>query len=675
VAPPSRSAPHPWRALAVLAVLILVMLFSILGSATFKPGKWQQQFQVGLGLDLSSGTQVVLQAQTGNGKPPQAGEMQQAINVLEARVNGTGNSGAQVQQVGGDLINISVPGQPASSVIGLVSTTAVLRFRPVLLEGDGTATTPATSPTAQPSGTATVSPSSSASPKASGSASTTPSPAAGVTPTPSGTATAKTKAYIVHDAPAASASATSKPSASAKASGTATPKASGSATPTAPASATPSATASAPSVYGDQSKVNAATLKLFDKLTCKVGPNANTVDDSWKKTVGYTEELNQYNNVNAQIVSCDPNGTKYVLGPAVFTGEDITNVQTGLLQNNSSEWVVNLTLNGSATTAFRNLTTTQYNDYYTAYQSSQGADLNSQVLAETAVVLDGDVQSAPVTTGVIPAGQVQITGGGTNGFTQDEANQLGDVLKFGQLPLNFTQQSVNSISAELGSASLKAGLTAGVIGLILVIIYLFMYYRGLGIVSVSSLLIAALLAYFAVVILSRYQNYRMELAGIAGLIVAIGITADSFIVFFERLRDEVREGKALRPAVESGWKRARRTILVSDTVSFLAAVLLYHFAVSDVQGFAYTLGLTTLIDVVVVFLFTKPMVTLLAGTKFYGGGHKWSGLDPARLGAKNPWRGQRRTVRTQRPGAAAKPGAGSTAGSSSTTSTSTSTEA
>ncbi len=196
--------------------------------------------------------------------------------------------------------------------------------------------------------------------------------------------------------------------------------------------------------------------------------------------------------------------------------------------------------------------------------------------------------------------------------------------------------------------------------------------------SVSSLLIAALLAYLAVVLLSQYQNFTMELSGIAGLIVAIGITADSFIVFFERLRDEVREGKALRPAVESGWKRARRTIIVSDTVSFLAAVLLYHFAVSDVQGFAYTLGLTTLIDVLVVFLFTKPMVTLLAGTKFYGGGHKWSGLDPARLGARNPWRGGgRRTVRAQRPTTGGRPVDGSASGSSasSTTGSTTSTEA
>jgi preprotein translocase subunit SecD len=181
-------------------------------------------------------------------------------------------------------------------------------------------------------------------------------------------------------------------------------------------------------------------------------------------------------------------------------------------------------------------------------------------------------------------------------------------------------------------------MVSGVIGLALVAAYLFAYYRGLGLVAVSSLLLAALLAYLSVVLLSKGQEFTMTLSAIAGLVVAIGITADSFIVYFERLRDAVRDGKALRPATESGWKRARRTILVSDTVSFLAAGLLYHFAGGDVQGFAYTLGMTTLIDIVVVFLFTKPMVTLLAGTRFFSGGHRWSGLDPARLGAKTPWR-------------------------------------
>ena len=255
---------------------------------------------------------------------------------------------------------------------------------------------------------------------------------------------------------------------------------------------------------------------------------------------------------------------------------------------------------------------------------------------------------ASVTSPYGPGGTAQITGS----FTQAQATQLQNVLKYGSLPLRLTPQSVQSVSPTLGRNQLDAGLLAAAIGLTLVIIYSFIYYRGLGLVSVSSLLVSALLTTLSVMLLTKYQNFTLSLAGVAGLIVAIGITADSFVVFFERLRDEVREGKQLRPAVEAGWKRARRTILVSDTVSFLAALLLYYFAISDVKGFAYTLGLTTIIDVVVVFLFTHPMMTLVARTKFYGDGHRWSGLDPARLGARVPWRSSvRRTDIRARSGA------------------------
>jgi len=630
VAPPRRRGPRPVRALALLGVVILVMLISITGKQTFTPSKWQQQFKVGLGLDLSSGTQVVLQAHTANGVPTQ-GAMNQAISVLLSRVNGTGNSGAQVQQQGPDLINVSIPGQPPENVLKLVSTTAKMAFRPVYLVEPYTGAA-VSNPAARPSSTAV--PSNSATPSASTSAS-----------------------------PKASTNAQSERLASPSPTATSTATASTSATPSASASATPSSTATTPTTYGNASLVNAATLKLFNKLVCKPGPNSTTVNESWKATVGYTLNADQYDDTSSQIVSCDPSGMKYALGPAVFEGPDVTSVNTGILQN-TTQWVVDLTLNGKAAAAFGTLTTNQYNSYYA---NAQAGNLNDQYLDQTALVLDGSVQTAPETSSPITAGNVQITGPAPNGFTQAEANQLADILKFGSLPLSFTPLTVSSVSAELGHNSLVAGLTAGILGLLLVVIYMFIYYRGLGLVSVSSLLIAGLLAYLAVVLLSRYQNYTMELSGIAGLVVAIGITADSFIVFFERLRDEVREGKTLRPAVESGWKRARRTILVSDTVSFLAAVLLYHFAVSDVQGFAYTLGLTTLIDVLVVFLFTKPMVTLLAGTKFYGGGHRWSGLDPARLGAKAPWRsGVRRTVRTQRPGTGTGTGSRTSLGSSAT---------
>jgi preprotein translocase subunit SecD len=537
MAPQGRSGSRPWQPLAMLVMIIVIMLVSITGADTFRPGMWHQQFKVGLGLDLSSGTEAVLQAQTPQGHPPSSAEMNQAGSIFLSRVNGTGTTGAQVRQQGSNLITVSVPGKDSTEVINQVSSTAQMRFRQVLLWESYTG-------------------------RSNSSSSTT--------------------------------------------------------------------------YFGDASLVNAATMKLFSKLRCTPGSNGN-FNDTWKSTVGYTLQQAQWDDVGSQTVSCDASGGKYVLDKAVFKGTDVTSENAGLLSN-STQWVVNLTLDGAATTAFGPLTTRQYDNYYPNISSSE----DDAVLDQTAMVLDGDVVSAPQTADALTSGQFQVSGPSSAPFTQAQATHLANLLKYGALPLPFQLLSVNSISAQLGHDSLVAGLTAGIIGLILVIIYLFLYYRGLGLVSVSSLLIAALLAYLAVVLLSVYQNFTMELSGIAGLIVAIGITADSFIVFFERLRDEVRDGKALRPAVESGWKRARRTILVSDTVSFLAAVLLYHFAVSDVQGFAYTLGLTTLIDVLVVFLFTKPMVTLLAGTKFYGGGHKWSGLDPLRLGARAPWRSSAR---------------------------------
>jgi preprotein translocase subunit SecD len=644
-----------------MAALILIMLISILGGKTFSPGDWHNQFKVGLGLDLSSGTQVVLKAATPKGAVPSTAEMQASIGVLLNRVNGTGNSGAQVQTQGADQITVTVPGQVGTSLVDLISTTAKLSFRPVLLTefytGSTTTTpkvsaTPSASPSATASGTSAAKPTASPTPSVSGSASST--------------ASAKASTSDV-SAQLASPTATT----SAKATSTAAAKATATPAPTASASASPSASA-APTTYGDASAVNAATMKQFDKLVCKPGATNVTVNDSWKNTVpGYSEDLSPWNTANIQTVSCDPNGTKYVLGPAALTGTDVTAVNP-VLDTSTGQWIVSITLNNAGTAAFGKLTTNQYKNYYptaTADGMASGVPSNDATLDQIGIVLDGDVQSAPETEGSLTSGSFQITGPSPNGFTQAEANQLGNVLKYGALPLTFTLANVNTVPAQVGHASLDAGLLAGILGLLLVVIYLFYYYRGLGIVSVSSLLIAALLAYFSVVILSKYQNFTMTLSAIAGLVVAIGITADSFIVYFERLRDEVREGKSLRPAVEAGWKRARRTILVSDTVSFLAAVLLYHFATSDVQGFAYTLGLTTLIDVIVVFLFTKPMVTLLAGTKFFSSGSKWSGLDPERLGAKSPWRGagaRRTVVRAQRPPTRRPPGGGSVGGGSST---------
>jgi len=392
-------------------------------------------------------------------------------------------------------------------------------------------------------------------------------------------------------------------------------------------------------VSGDSSLVKPDVLAKFNKLVCKPGES----DTVWKAQVGYTQS-SDWDNPDMQTVSCDANGGKYALDVAKVLGEDVTGA-TAELSTTSNQWQVVLTFNNAGTSDFGALTTTQYDKYYSGAQSGNQNDV---VLDQVAIVLDGNVVSAPETDAAITAGSAQITGN----FTQAQATQLQNVLKYGSLPLRLTPQSVQSVSPTLGRNQLDAGLLAAAIGLTLVIIYSFIYYRGLGLVSVSSLLVSALLTTLSVMLLTKYQNFTLSLAGVAGLIVAIGITADSFVVFFERLRDEVREGKQLRPAVEAGWKRARRTILVSDTVSFLAALLLYYFAISDVKGFAYTLGLTTIIDVVVVFLFTHPMMTLVARTKFYGDGHRWSGLDPARLGARVPWRSSvRRTDIRARSGA------------------------
>jgi preprotein translocase subunit SecD len=607
----NRNLPRPGRYLVTLVVLIIVLLAGIIGKDAFTPGNWHRNFSPKLGLDLSSGTEVSLRAQTLSGGNPPKQNMDTAVSILTSRVNGQGVSAATVAQQGSNIINVSVPGAGQQKVVSLVTATALLRFREVLLEGAGT-----------PTPSATPSPSRSPSPKPSSSSSTHPS--AG----PSGSASPHAVG------PAGGASRGDGGQATDTAARTLT------ATSSHPAASSPTpAPSPAPAPSGSQSQsqgqstagVSPSVLALFSKLTC--GPN-------WQSRIGYTTA--QVDNPNQQIVACSSdNQIKYVLDVAKVLGTNVHNPQAGLPSQGGSgtQWQVNLSLDSAGAKAFGDLTTAMYNQYGQTSQQVQGQPPPRDLLA---VVLDGEVVSAPaINQGPITGGQAQITGN----FTQQSATQLANQLKFGALPLKFTVLSANNTSPTLGKDQLNAGLIAGGIGLILVVLYSMLYYRGLSLVSVSSLLVAAVLTALAVLNLSKYQNYALTLAGIAGLIVAIGITADSFVVFFERLRDEVREGKSLRAAVERGWQRARRTILVSDTVSFLAALLLYIFSIGDVRGFAYTLGVTTIIDIVVVFLFTKPMITLLARTRFYGGGHRLSGLDPARLGARSPWRGTRRPAR------------------------------
>ncbi|MFF3606067.1 protein translocase subunit SecD [Streptomyces sp. NPDC002463] len=382
-------------------------------------------------------------------------------------------------------------------------------------------------------------------------------------------------------------------------------------TPTASSSAKPKATGT-PQATPKPDPATAALQQKFTALNC--------LDPKQRAAAGQGVKATE------PTVACGEDSpgvwSKYLLGPAEVNGKDVDDAK-GVLDPQRGMWIVTMNFTDAGSKKFQSITS----------KLSQQADPQNRF----AIVLDGDVVSAPSVRQTLSA-SAEISGN----FNQQSAQDLGNILSYGALPLTFQTQSVDTVTAALGGDQLQAGLIAGAIGLGLVIIYLVVYYRGLSLIAILSLAVSALLTYVLMALLGPAIGFALNLPAVCGAIVAIGITADSFIVYFERIRDELREGRTLRPAVERAWPRARRTILVSDFVSFLAAAVLFIVTVGKVQGFAFTLGLTTLLDIVVVFLFTKPVMTLLARTKFFGNGHKWSGLDPKRLGAKPPLRRTRR---------------------------------
>ncbi|HAM27193.1 MAG TPA: protein translocase subunit SecD [Microbacteriaceae bacterium] len=383
--------------------------------------------------------------------------------------------------------------------------------------------------------------------------------------------------------------------------GTPTATPSPSASGSAPLQSTPS---TSPTNASDEAWVTPALQKQFTDFTCdKVDAVGANVADPKKP-----------------LITCDDSSAyKYILGPVEVAGETISDATNGLVTNSqgasTGQWAVNIVFNATGTKEFAAVTTR--------------LNALTGVRNQFAIVLDGRIISAPTTNAVITDGKPQITGS----FTQASSKTLADQLKFGALPIGFKVESKDIISATLGSSQLQSGLLAGLIGLTLVVLYSLLQYRTLGFLTVASLVVAATITYLIVVLLSWREGYRLSLAGVAGLIVAIGITADSFIVYFERIRDELRDGRPLESAAEAGWKRAIRTIVASDAVNFLAAAILFIVAVGNVKGFALTLGLTTIVDLVVVALFTHPMLQIIARRPFFAEGHRFSGLDPKALGA------------------------------------------
>ncbi|MEV5334441.1 protein translocase subunit SecD [Streptomyces werraensis] len=544
-----------------------------------------------LGIDLAGGTSITLAA------VPEAGQesainktnMDTAVSIMERRVNGLGVSEAEVQTQGDRNIIVNIPkGTNSKQAREQVGTTAKLYFRPVIateLAGGGAAPQP--SATGEPS----ADPSGDkAGDKATDGASQEATDGSSASADPSASAT--TQGRAVTDALKADAS----PSPSDK------------------ASPSPSATG------GAADDGDAKLQAEYAKLDCTKESVRATAGDGAKAT--------------ESTVACGQNSQgqwqKYILGPAAVDGTDVDEADAVLNTTSGAGWTVTMKFTGEGSKKFADIT-----GQLAQKQSPQN---------QFAIVLDGEVVSDPYVRQALTGGNAEISGN----FNQQSAQELANMLSYGALPLTFREDSVTTVTAALGGEQLQAGLIAGAIGLALVILYLLFYYRGLSFIAIASLMVSAALTYVIMALLGPTIGFALNLPAVCGAIVAIGITADSFIVYFERVRDEIREGRSLRPSVERAWPRARRTILVSDFVSFLAAAVLFVVTVGKVQGFAFTLGLTTVLDVVVVFLFTKPLLTLMARRKFFASGHKWSGLDPKALGAKPPLR------RTRRPSAPAQ---------------------
>jgi len=333
--------------------------------------------------------------------------------------------------------------------------------------------------------------------------------------------------------------------------------------------------------------------------------------------------------VDQPLFACSSDGTvKYLLGPAVIQGTHVTSATAGVPQGQVA-YQVNLSFDSVGSQQFGTATTKLY---------SQTSPMN-----QFAIVLDGKVISAPVVNEPITGGNAQITGS----FTADEAQNLARVLRYGALPLAFEVSSVDTVSPTLGGEQLRAGIIAGIIGLVLTLLYAFIYYRALAIIVIGSLASAGVITYAAIVLLGSAVGFALNLPGIAGAILAIGVTADSFIVYFERIRDEIRDGYSLARSIESGWTKARGTIVVADAVQLLSALVLFFLAIGSVRGFAFTLLVTTMIDLFIVFFFSKPLMTLLGRTKYFRSGNPMSGFDPAHLGVSaEALRGRRASTGT-----------------------------
>ena len=548
---PSAGHFRPVRYLAFFIAIIAVLYGLVFGTGDHKAIPK-------LGIDLKGGTRVVLTARTLNGEAPTQESLNQARQLIEKRVNGQGISGAEVVLDGNNIV-ITVPGEGGDKAKEL-GQTATLGFRKVIDSQPNQPQAPPVSsqPNQPPASSGSQPPPSGSSPPASaGSPSTSNQPQGGVLPHG-----AQQPPPSTNPAPPANNSGTST--------GAVTPQVAAQIKAAKDLRQNKSLVTDADAV-GDQAALQAAYL--------------GTSCEGKDPLIGNDQ-------TDLPLVTCDQDGsTKYLLGPQFLKGTNITDASASP-NTQGVGYQVNLSFDGAGSDIWAKFTA-------------------ANVGKQAAFVLDTAVVSAPNINGPIPGGNTQITGS----FNQKSATDLANVLKYGSLPLSFDSSDAETVSATLGLTSLQAGLIAGAIGLGLVFLYCLFYYRLLGVLTMLSLFLSFGLVYSILVLFGRALGYSLDLSGVAGLIVAIGFTADSFVVFFERLKDEMREGRTFRSAVPRAWVRGRRTILSADAVLFLSAAVLYILASGQVKGFAFTLGMSTVLDLVIVFLVTHPLVSLVSTSK------------------------------------------------------------
>jgi preprotein translocase subunit SecD len=604
---------RPGRYLAFFLFIVVLLYGLVFGTGNHK-------LTPKLGIDLQGGTRVTLTARTLNGGPPSKEALDQARQIIENRVNGIGVAGTEVVLDGNNII-ITVPGEEGDQAKNL-GQTAQLRFRAVVGQpADATQPPQTEEPPTDPSAPATEP----SNPPSVGGSSDTANPQGRPAP-----AVAGQPGTTDPSTPPATDTSTPSPG-----EGELDPEVL--ANPLAACSQYQSDT----DTYAKDAKANRES-KVTTPNLIKLGracrqneylvPSGDAAADQNAQQAAQQAQqaamaaldcskpdpLVGNDDRNKPLVACDQEGTaKYVLGPTFLDGTDISDANSAP-DPQGVGYVVTLDFNSSGGKVWAD---------YTAAHVQEAA----------AFVLDTQVVSAPTIQGAI-TGQTEISGGGQGGFSSQEAKDLSDVLKYGSLPLSFDSSEAETVSATLGLASLQAGLIAGALGLLLVFIYCLIYYRMLGFLTMLSLVLSGVIVFAVLVLLGRWIGFTLDLAGVAGFIVAIGITADSFVIFFERLKDEIREGRTFRSAVPRAWIRARRTILSADMVMFLAAAVLYVLAVGQVKGFAFTLGMSTVLDLVVVFFVTHPLVVYASKSKFL------SKPSMSGLGAVQRQAGERRTA-------------------------------